>query len=202
MTGSQQASHDSGFIAAATPSTVVTVFSDSTAQIENEGVNVHAQPLLNLMYEALQSSSDATTPISDPVSLGLIPIPLLPGSNAYLDQVSSDGVTANGNIVHTNLHVSYGTDYGLILEQLNGGFNLILTHSAIEAQNIQEIIANTHDEGVEGDGLHEEVSFTAFIPTAIMLALTGLQNTESQPNLATVTTGAALLLTAAMKPQQ
>ena len=202
MTGTQNTHHDTMFIHTATPSTTITTISvsDSTVLIENNGVRVQTQSLLALMHSALQSSADSTTPVSGSVSLGVSPIPLLPGSNEYLDQVTSNGIVVNGNVAYTNLYASYGAGYGVILEQTENGFNLVLTHSAIEEQNIQEVLADVHDEGIggDGDGLHEEASFSVFIPTLTMHAMTGFQSTDSQPDLAAATTtSAALLLTAA-----
>ena len=197
MMGSQQSQHDSMFISAATPNTDITIISGNTVQIENNGVSQQTESLLSLMYSALQSTSDSFIPVPGHVSLGISPIPLLPGSNDYLGQTTSNGITVSGDVVHTNLHISYGADYGVILEQVSGGFNLILTHSVIEAHNVQEIVGQIHED----DSSNEEANFSVFIPTETMLALTG-SSAGNQVNLAEIAaTGAALLIAGATSKQ-
>ena len=187
--GAQNSFHDYSFLSNAKLPVIITPAARNTIQIEYNRIRVQAHSLLYLLVNALRTHQGEQGMVMSlegmTIAFSLLPVSTLPDGSLLLEQSISGGIVVDKNIVYANLFLfgsyvpgSQEMGYGVILEQITGGFQITLTFGTIEPQTIQQILTSTYNG----------TFISGFIPNEIMDALITFPQ-ESAPMVHLATQG-------------
>ena len=202
-TGIVNENFDAMFLTNANFPVIITPGTGSTIIMGYNQTQVQAHSLLYLLVNALQTfqgKGQTLTFAGMRIALSLFPVLTLPHGTPSLEQSFSGGLVVDHDIVYGDLysHTAFndGTlvedvhhnSYGIMLHQVNGGFQLTLTFDRIGPQPVNQVLTAISNGSYSGGFI------SGFIPAEIMdVLITPPQGAATMTNPATQVTVAGAL---------